>query len=235
MKILFILFLLTVTVTCSCKKSTDKTVSGTAISYLIKTVDYYYGKNFTANYKIVYNAQNKVDSIVVFSTNRISRRSFAYSDSGYVITNHEEPDNGIFYLTKVITDKNGQITKTTDYVLQDSSVTLYAYNGTELTSAQYFAAHSTPSYMTFSWTNGDVDGYRYSKDKWQQGGIPDIVRFLSLGTSLIKTDHLAIGAVLATNTKVVIAQYIYLFDKEGRISLVMLPSGKDTAYYRYTY
>jgi hypothetical protein len=236
-----VLFLL-IMVAVSCKKK-DKDKGNTPIvtpvSHDIKTVDYYDGMR-TFHYRIVYNAQNKVDSIIETTDPIIPGATgnlpSIYSDSGYTVLYNI---GGMYFLDsntfKIVLNENGMITWLSKGNKRGADTLTYKYNDT--TEVVEFnikngIVHSLQEH--YYWQDGDLIGYTYDTAKWQQGDYLSIQDFLKYGRPIFKTKHLVTG--ISNNPGPHIQpKYIYRFDSVGRISQMLIPVISDKQRYTYTY
>ena len=190
------------------------------------------GSRDTQNYRILYNAQGQVDSIIETYYSTPQYTSFVYgSDNSYTVIIN---DGGGPETETVTTNADGTISS----LIQDTYDTLYyTYNSNGI------AQTKENNYITnYAWVNGDIDSssnessgsnssvYYYDLSHlWQMGDIISIGSFLSYGRPTIRSKHLMTGRSFTGNFE----KYVYKFDSRSRITQVSIAD--ENVVYLYTY
>jgi hypothetical protein len=217
----------------SCKKKKNDNPYGNQKITAVDLTRY----GYTKHYRIVYDHNSNVDSIITTGSGQYGVKKFIYLGTSYSIT--DEYGNSFI----VDADANGTIFK----ILQSDTLSML-YQGAglaELDTKSPIASY--PYYVLssvyFTWSNGDVatvgaQTYDYTGRNGQPGDAIRIDEFLSYGRSYIKTNHLP--ADLRNTANDTAQKYFYLFDGGGRISqltkLTKVSAGiYDTALYVYGY
>ncbi len=223
----------------SCKKATTAPViaTDTVVNAQIATVQLNRGSNDTTNYRIVYNAQNQVDSIIETTYYGESQVTlFTYSGSTCLIQN---PTSGTGTYDTLTLNADGTI-NTIASGYYNTAVFTYNTNGVTQRDNLEYNEHSVTNYV---WVNGDIDSsyttpvsagfsnaqiYYYDlAHHWQMGDIISIADFLAYGRPTVHSKHL----VTQTSTEGFPTQYSYKFDSRGRITQLT----ENGSIYYYTY
>lgn len=237
-----ILFLLTTVAFFSCKKKSNDNPFANA---RIATIDMAHA-GAIQHYRIVYDASNNVDSMVITGGGTASGSNgylkFGYIGSSYTITDQ----NNFSFL--VYANTAGEILK-----INVADTQTFTYNGSQLSQVTQYLTTITPPYYTntptyFAWQNGDLATSRtgnitttYTYNTGKNGQPGDGIRineFLRLGRSYIKTTHLPVS-MAAKSTQGF--NYTYTFDGSGRISTLISENYDtsiplhDTTTFAYTY
>ena len=224
----------------SCTKTTNSPViaTDTVVNAQIATVRLNVGSNDTTNYRIVYNAQNQVDSIIETTYYGESQVTlFTYSGSTCLIQN---PTSGTGAYDTLTLNADGTInTIASGYY----NTAIFTYNANGIAQRQQIE-YSESTTLNYVWVNGDIDSsyttpanvgssnaeiYYYDlAHNWQMGDVISISDFLTYGRPTVKSKHL----LTQTSTEGFPTQYTYKFDSRGRIT--QLTENGSIYYYTYT-
>jgi len=242
-----ITFLLTALIICvavSCKKSNGISIGNSRIVYVNYT-----NTNGQANYyRIVYDGNNNVDSIINTGggsdTGHNGFLALNYLNSSFSITDENNNSN--------IVDINTSLQIDTIFST-GTNYTFMLYNGSQIGSVNVNTPISAyPYYMTsitdYTYSNGDIaavnatgaaETYDYDQSKSGQIGDPQrITEFLDYGRAYTQSAHLATDMYLNGTWQ---EKYFYNIDSYGRIQQMtrVINNGtggtNDTAYYVYGY
>jgi hypothetical protein len=232
--------ILFITWAASCTKTTTAPViaTDTVVNAQIANVRLDRGSGDTENYRIVYNAQNQVDSIIETTYyGTVSVSTFIYSGLSYVVLNSGSsgaPSDS------VALNADGTV-NTINSGYYDAYNFSYNSNGL----SQRDEIYSTEQIFTnYVWVNGDIDSsyttpvnsggsgseiYYYDlRHHWQMGDAISINDFLAYGRPTVHSKHL----MTQTSNNSSPTQYAYKFDSRGRIT--QLTQNGMIYYYTYT-
>ena len=217
----------------ACKKSSNNTAAPATREYYLATVQRIEA-NDTENYRIIYNAQNQVDTII----QPYGLLVFRYSSGSYNIEQAESPDSFGFI---VDLDAKGNITRINAY---DSVFATYDSNGRISTESEYLSGSSYDTYI-YTWVNGDIDSasqnnsfngtllYYYDlTHTWLPGDGFGIDDFLRYGRPVVRSAHLLTQSH-STNGSLI--TYKYNFDCKSRITQLTKNFDGESTIYKYTY
>ena len=240
----FILILLLFLCATACKKSDSLSPSDAQIA----TVERIYN-GFNTRYRIVYNKDKTVDSIVIFHVNMggtFDVEKFIYNGNSYTI---DKMGNTLYTIT---TGANGMIQKIAAPGLTTDAV----YTGNLITQWSQTLVTTTPPYYETSgyrylWANNDITSANYTLSSFhelffydyshagQPGDALRIYDFLQYGSSLFKTSHVptVVKSADSVSSPGLAAQYLYQYDNAGRISKLSVVNYPftDTETFAYTY
>jgi hypothetical protein len=236
-----LLFALIIGCALSCKKKDNINLNSLRLS----GVDVTHGSAIQ-HYRIVYDASNNVDSMVITgggsNTGQVGYKKFSYLGFSYTITDQ----NNVIYT--VNTNSDNLISK----VSKLDTLTM-TYSGIQLGRLDVKSPSAAYPYFTvnetnYTWAGGDVTGssangvssaYTYDQGKAAQAG--DAFRiddFLAYGRSIIKTSHTVTEKDIQGTWA---EKYLYQYDGQGRISVLKKVinggggSTPDTTSYSYKY
>ena len=217
----------------ACKKSSNNTPAPATPVYYLATVQRI-ESNVTDNYRISYNAQNQVDTII----QPWGFLAFSYSASSYNALEVEGTYNSGY---TIYTNADGNITHTNTY---DSLFATYNSNGRISSQSTYIGGSPYATYI-YAWVNGDIDSasepnyahqsitYYYDlTHTWQPGDGFGIDDFLQYGRPIVKSTHLLTQARYSTGD---VTTYKYKFDSRSRIVQLTEIFFGDSIVYKYTY
>ena len=224
--------IMVITWTASCKKNNTSPTTAyiAAVAIVGSTGD------TEETYRILYNMQGQVDSIIQTSAGYTQVSRFVYGNLSYTITLTTSVGAETSTLT---TNADGTISS---LVEQPSDTIFLSYSSSGVVQAK--DDYGSQTYITgFIWVNGDIvstysnlisseSGYYYYDlgHLWQMGDAISIDDFLAYGRPIIKSKHLMTGRKTGTDLQ----KYVYKFDSKSRITQLQMPGGAETYYYTYT-
>ena len=218
----------------ACKKSGNSTVSTTPNFYLatvqrIENTD-------TENYRIMYNAQNQVDTII----QPYGLLAFTYSANSYNVLKVGVDSDGYTVGYTVKLNASGNITDINDSHNELS----VAYDSKGRISAESEYSGGYYSNTIYDWVNGDIDSssqdnlfvgrFTYYYDiahTWQPGDLFGIEDFLQYGRPVVRSTHL----LTQTRSASGVNTYKYTFDSKSRIAQTTGTGNFGSVMYKYTY
>ena len=217
----------------ACKKSSNNTPAPATPVYYLATVQRI-ESNVTDNYRISYNAQNQVDTII----QPWGFLAFSYSASSYNALEVEGTYNSGY---TIYTNADGNITHTNTY---DSLFATYNSNGRISSQSTYIGGSPYATYI-YAWVNGDIDSasqnnsfngtlvYYYDlSHSWLPGDGFGIDDFLRYGRPVVRSAHLLTQSH-STNGSLI--TYKYNFDSKSRITQLTKNFDGESTIYKYTY